>query len=133
MKAIIEDGKVTALVSGDVDGGVLLPVGTSVSVGWNYANEIFSAPPEVSISSGTSAQAERSWRTVQLAESDWLVTRHRDELDVGSQTALSSKQFSRLQAWRQALRDWPGAGDTLDTGSRPQSPKWLARLSQRAP
>lgn len=133
LKAIIENGLVTALVSGDVDCGVLLPVGTSVSVGWNYTDETFSAPPEVSISSGASAKAERSWRTVQLTESDWLVTRHRDELDVGVPTTLSSKQFSRLQAYRQALRDWPGTSDTLDAGSRPQSPKWLARLSQPTP
>jgi len=41
-----------------------------------------------------------------LSDSDWLVARHRDELDVGSgQTSLTDEQYTALQAWRRALRN----------------------------
>lgn len=133
MKAIVENGVVTALVTGDVDCGVLLPVGVPVSAGWLYENETFSAPSEIGTVQDVQIVAERQWRTAELTATDWLVTRHRDELDVGAQPTLSSKQFSKLQAWRQALRNWPGAGDMPDHRVRPEPPKWLARLLQRAP
>ncbi|MFJ4197534.1 phage tail assembly chaperone [Pseudomonas sp. NPDC089534] len=131
MKAIIENGVVTALVSGDVEGGVTLAEGTAVSVGWRFADDVFSAPPAAEPVRDARPEAERRWRTATLAETDWLVIRHRDELDVGAQQTLSAKQFSKLQAYRQALRDWPAAGDPSDSLSRPEPPKWLARMAQR--
>ncbi|MDI2141745.1 MULTISPECIES: phage tail assembly chaperone [unclassified Pseudomonas] len=129
MKAIIENGEVTALVTGDVDCGIAVPVSLPVSTGWLYDNERFSAPPQVDAASDVQAEAQRQWRTKELTGTDWLVTRHRDELDVGAQPSLSSKQFSKLQAYRQALRDLPASSPTLDDSARPQPPKWLARLS----
>lgn len=133
MKAIIENGVVTALMTGDVDCGVPVPVGLPVSTGWLFDNERFSAPPQVDVSLESQTDAESQWRTAELAATDWLVTRHRDELDVGAQPTLSGKQFSKLQAWRQALRNWPGTVEMADDLSRPEPPKWLARMSQRAP
>ncbi|MBT9266035.1 phage tail assembly chaperone [Pseudomonas sp. MG-9] len=131
MKAMIENGVVTALVTGDVDCGVVVPAGTPVSAGWAYKDDTFSAPAGAPVTQDTATRSERLWRTARLSESDWLVSRHRDELDAGSDTSLSSKQFSRLLAYRQALRDWPVANDTTDAESRPQPPKWLARISLR--
>ncbi|MBV4459995.1 phage tail assembly chaperone [Pseudomonas sp. COR58] len=127
MKAMIENGVVTALASGDVEGGVALPEGLPVSVGWGFADDTFSAPPASAPARDTRPDAERRWRTARLTETDWLVIRHRDELDVGAPQTLSAKQFSKLQAYRQALRDWPVADDGA---SRPEPPKWLARLSR---
>jgi len=41
-----------------------------------------------------------------LADSDWLVARHRDEVEIDpSRTTLSSEQYTLLQAWRRALRN----------------------------
>lgn len=132
MKAIIENGVVTALMTGDVDCGIPVPVGLPVSTGWLFDNERFSAPPQVDVSPDAQIEAERQWRMAELTATDWLVTRHRDELDVGAQPTLSNKQFSKLQAWRQALRNWPASSDTPDNPSRPELPKWLARLPLRA-
>lgn len=132
MKAIIENGVVTALMTGDVDCGVPVPVGLSVATGWLFDDERFSPPPQVDVSPDAQIEAERQWRMVELTATDWLVTRHRDELDVGAQPTLSNKQFSKLQAWRQALRNWPASSDSPDNPSRPAPPKWLARLPLRA-
>jgi hypothetical protein len=65
------------------------------------------------------ASAARSKRDELLAASQWLVDRHRDELDASVPTTLTAAQFAGLQAYRQALRsitdqsgfptsiDWP--------------------------
>lgn len=46
-------------------------------------------------------------RDAALASSDWMMQRHRDEVDMGVKTTLSSDQFSALLAYRQKLRDLP--------------------------
>lgn len=44
-------------------------------------------------------------RNRALSESDWLVARHRDELELSdSKTTLTHEQYLNLQAWRRALR-----------------------------
>ncbi|MFP6830538.1 MAG: hypothetical protein VB998_01650 [Pseudomonas sp.] len=129
MKAIIENGMVTGFVTGDIDCGIAVPAGTPVCAGWIYKDDTFSAPADDLAPLEATSSVERLWRTTALTRSDWLVTRHRDELDAGVQTSLSSKQFAKLLVHRQALRDWPGANDTADAESRPQPPKWLARMS----
>lgn len=41
-----------------------------------------------------------------LRETDWLVARHRDEMELDEhQTTLSAEQYSALQAWRRDLRN----------------------------
>jgi hypothetical protein len=40
-----------------------------------------------------------------LTETDWLVNRHRDEIDSDITTTLSSDQYRSLQEWRVALRN----------------------------
>ena len=129
MKAIIEEGRVIALVSGDIACGVELPVGLPVTAGWRYTDDTFSAPAESGTPLDACADAERRWRMTALIESDWLVTRHRDETDAATSTTLNSKQFLKLLAYRQALRDWPGGNEAADAESRPNPPKWLAHSS----
>ena len=48
----------------------------------------------------------RDWRNKLLSDTDWLVTRHRDEKDEGTGTTLTAKQFKELLRYRKALRDW---------------------------
>lgn len=81
--------------------------------------------PEVDLV-GRSTVLERFWRTQQLAQSDALVTRHRDEVEEGSQITLTAAQYSELQAFRRALRDWPESGEFPLTEHRPKAPGWLA-------
>ncbi len=40
-----------------------------------------------------------------LYETDWMVTRHRDQRDIGADTSINEQQFLALLQYRQALRD----------------------------
>lgn len=70
--------------------------------------------------------AERTWRTVELARHEWLVTRHRDEVDLGQATTLTAQQFEQLLLFRQTLRDWPSLEHFPLTEYRPRPPAWLS-------
>lgn len=65
-----------------------------------------------------------SWRVNKLAETDGLVARHRDELDMG-ETTLSLAQYQELQTYRKALRDWPQAERFPGAEFKPVPPPWL--------
>lgn len=45
-------------------------------------------------------------RNQLLADSDWLMLRHRDQIDSGMPTTLTQEQFEETLVYRQALRDW---------------------------
>lgn len=68
---------------------------------------------------------ERAWRNSQLSITDGLVARHRDEQEDGAQTTLSAEQYTELQTYRRALRNWPEADDFPLVGRRPTAPSWL--------
>jgi len=72
------------------------------------------------------AAIERVWRDGQLAATDGVVSRHRDELEGGQETTLTPTQYAELQAYRRALRNWPEAGEFPLIEHRPPSPLWLA-------
>lgn len=72
------------------------------------------------------AAVERAWRDLQVAATDSVVTRHRDELEDGSPTSLTPDQYAELQAYRRQLRDWPKAGEFPLNEHRPTAPEWLA-------
>lgn len=74
--------------------------------------------------------AERSWRDYELRSSEWLIARHRDELDMGQSTTLTAEQYGELLAWRQLLRDWPAAAAFPDAAGRPAPPEWLASMTE---
>lgn len=45
-------------------------------------------------------------RDAALRETDWLVARHRDEVEIEPrQTTLTGEQYSALQQWRRSLRN----------------------------
>lgn len=51
--------------------------------------------------------AIRRERDRLLAESQWLIDRHRDQMDAGVPTTLTAAALTGVLAWRQALRDLP--------------------------
>lgn len=45
-------------------------------------------------------------RDIALRETDWLVARHRDEVELDpNQTTLTTEQYQALQSWRRTLRN----------------------------
>ncbi len=85
-------------------------------------------PP--SPSSAEIAAVERAWRDVQLAATDGVVTRHRDEMEEGSPTTLTSARYTELQTYRRSLRNWPESGEFPLSEHRPPAPDWLSTLTQ---
>ena len=73
--------------------------------------------------------AERSWRDSELRRSEWLIARHRDEVDMVTPTTLSAEQYGELLTWRQLLRDWPASRAFPDASGRPVPPTWLASIT----
>lgn len=76
------------------------------------------------------AATERGWRDRQLVVTDGMVARHRDELEEGQDTTLSAEQYSELQTYRRALRNWPEAGEFPLIEHRPSAPSWLPEQPQ---
>ena len=73
---------------------------------------------------------ERAWRDAELSSVIWLRDRHRDQLDIGSDTTLTVEQFAELLLYMQALRDWPQSADFPDSQHRPIAPDWIAEQAQ---
>lgn len=76
------------------------------------------------------AAVERTWRDAQLALSDPLVSRHRDEVEEGGATSLTAEQYAQLQAYRRQLRDWPQGEQFPLIDHRPIAPPWLIEQTQ---
>ncbi|MBC8997741.1 hypothetical protein IAI51_14495 [Pseudomonas sp. N40(2020)] len=72
--------------------------------------------------------AARTWRQSSLSSTEWWVTRHRDEQELGHGTTLKAQQYLELLEYRQALRDWPESSHFPSAISRPSVPAWLAGL-----
>jgi hypothetical protein len=69
---------------------------------------------------------ERAWRDGAISATEWLSTRHREEVDGGRSTTLTPEQYAELLSYRQDLRDWPESPAFPDQVSRPSEPAWLA-------
>lgn len=74
------------------------------------------------------AVRERQWRDAVLVSTDALVQRHRDEVEAGSNTTLTTDQYQALQAYRIELRAWPESEAFPSAPQRPVAPTWLADL-----
>lgn len=74
------------------------------------------------------AQA-RQWRDTEINSLNWLRERHRDEVDAGRTTTLTSVQFGELIDYIQQLRDWPAAIGFPNKDSRPVAPSWITEQS----
>lgn len=73
-----------------------------------------------------SEEREREWRDAQLSESLWMRNRHRDQVEIGVSTTLTTEQFLELLSYQQALRDWPQSDKFPDSAFRPAAPSWYA-------
>lgn len=60
-----------------------------------------------------------------ISETDWLVLRHKDELDRGVITSLSNSEYQELLTYRQALRDFPDTVQDLFNPTYPQKPAFM--------
>ncbi|MBK5299728.1 MULTISPECIES: tail fiber assembly protein [Gammaproteobacteria] len=89
---------------------------------------IIVGPPEPSAE--LIASAEREWRDIAISQVQWLINRHRDEVELDLATTLTAAQFSELLAYVQSLRDWPVSPLFPDIAGRPEAPQWLAGQSQ---
>ncbi|MDF3162844.1 phage tail protein [Pseudomonas proteolytica] len=69
---------------------------------------------------------ERAWRDRQLITTDSWVTRHRDQVEIGRGTTLTSEAYRQLQVFRLELRDWPMSEHFPDIEHRPVVPDWIA-------
>lgn len=74
------------------------------------------------------AEGERVWRDGEISRTEWLVARHRDELDMGRATTITAGMFIDLMSYRQLLRDWPSAAGFPKASRRPQWPDWLVAV-----
>jgi len=101
-------------------------IGKQISCGADGYPILIDPPPP---SPDYLAATERVWRDGQLAATDGIVSRHRDELEGGS-TTLTAAQYTELQAYRFALRNWPEAGEFPLIEHRPSAPEWIAPLIQ---
>ncbi|WP_095159179.1 phage tail assembly chaperone [Pseudomonas sp. Irchel 3E13] len=68
---------------------------------------------------------ERAWRDAELARNEWIVTRHREQIELEQSPTLTAEQFIELLTYRQALRDWPSGTEFPSVEQRPASPGWL--------
>ena len=75
-------------------------------------------------------EKERRWRDRVISTSEWIVTRHRDEVDMGQETQITPEQFSELLRYRQALRDWPTVDGFPSSDLRPTPPDWLSSQTE---
>lgn len=87
-------------------------------------------PPSVVLTLPVLAARERAVRDAQVSATEWLVTRHRDELDMQRATTLAAEQFAELLVYRQALRDWPQDSRFPSVDFRPVALAWLADHTQ---
>lgn len=70
--------------------------------------------------------AARAWRDAEIYRVTWLRDRHRDELELSSDTTLSADQYAELLAYIKALRDWPATAGFPAQLSQPVVPEWVA-------
>lgn len=68
----------------------------------------------------------RVWRDSEITASQWLIERHRDQVETSTATTLTAEQYTELQAYRQTLRDWPTALSFPEDTTKPVAPDWLA-------
>jgi len=76
------------------------------------------------------AAVERMWRDAQLTMTDPLVSRHRDEIEAGGSTSITTEQYAELQTYRRLLRDWPQGSQFPLVEHRPIAPPSLAEQTQ---
>ncbi|WP_426205475.1 phage tail assembly chaperone [Pseudomonas sp. TWP3-1] len=113
-----------------VPDGVNVEIGAPLAAAALAVEPALAEPPAVVIQTAVAedkepADAGRTWRQSAFAATEWLITRHRDEQDLGRGTMLKAQQYLQLLEYRQALRDWPDSSGYPTAVSRPSAPQWL--------
>ncbi|GGY07019.1 phage tail assembly chaperone [Paludibacterium paludis] len=72
----------------------------------------------------------RARRDALVGSTDWVIARHRDQVETGVKTSLSGAQYTELMQYRQALRDVPAQKGFPSSIAWPAPPSWLAALPQ---
>ena len=100
MKRIIQDENGKKMIMNVISSVPSLPEGWS---DLGLADELPEAIAEIE----DAAQADSAKATARqfLADSDWQVLRHRDQVDAGIPTSMTAEEFSQLLTDRQAARD----------------------------
>jgi len=111
-------------ISADAHMALLIGESQGQVICWEGSCPMLIDPP--SLDSEELATIERAWRDAQLVLTDPLVSRHRDEIEEGGATSITVDQYSELQVYRRALRNWPEAGEFPLVDHRPPAPSWLA-------
>ncbi|SDC64515.1 Phage tail assembly chaperone protein [Pseudomonas guariconensis] len=130
MWALIVDGAVREVTEIDPAGRfhptlTWVGCGAEVAPGDRYDDGAFWPPL-----AADPAEAERSWRDGEIAAHEWLVSRHRAEVELQRDTTLTAEQYAELLQYLQALRDWPAAEAFPDSAQRPVAPLWIAEQTQ---
>lgn len=99
--------------------------GAEVMPGDRYEDGAFGSP----LGDGP-ATAERTWRDSEITTNEWLVSRHRGELELQRETTLTAEQYTELLEYLQALRDWPATEAFPNSTQRPTAPPWIAEQTQ---
>lgn len=113
-----------------VPDGIEVEIGTSVSefspvsTGQSEADNPV-VPTTPAADEKESLSAARTWRQSSFSSTEWWVTRHRDEQELGRGTTLKAQQYLELLEYRQALRDWPDSAHFPAAVSRPPAPVWM--------
>ena len=80
-------------------------------------------PPPTEQEKYTTLQEQRNG---YLSQTDWLVTRNRDQmLAVDQENTLTDDQHQELLGWRQSLRGLDDVYDNSDEWVWPSAPEWL--------
>lgn len=95
------------------------------------AGELVKLPKGEIVDDDLSRDVEREWRNQVLASTEWLVARHRDELETERPTTLTAEQYKQLQDYRRGLRDWPELAGFPLTENRPVAPEWLLSVLEK--
>ncbi|WP_323115174.1 phage tail assembly chaperone [Pseudomonas guariconensis] len=95
---------------------------------WSRLDGVITKQPLPPPSTGVLGMSERVWRNAAVASTEWLMNRHRDELDMQLATTLSAEQFAELLVYRQVLRNWPQSEAFPDAEQRPVAPAFLSAL-----
>ena len=85
---------------------------------------------EPAVDPNVPSSRERAWRDGEIESFKWLRERHRDELELSSETTLTGGQYGELLTYMQQLRDWPAATGFPDPAARPTRPAWIAEQTQ---
>ncbi|MDD1954429.1 phage tail assembly chaperone [Pseudomonas sp. 8209] len=129
MWALVENKKVIEVTAVDPVGRfhpalTWLPCAAHVVSGFRLGEKGFEPAPDDDL-----VAAEREWRDMQVSGTEWLMARHRDELEMLLATTLQAELFVELLHYRQALRDWPQSVLFPSVDHRPPPPVWLENMT----